>query len=264
MHAFFKDERRNIAMEHVKAFSRPVAVWVGFFNLLTCLLVLGGIYWILQIVSAELRGLMQTAPAAPQIARLAQWSGTALKFFWTALAPAALLFFIFLTFLTWAILRSVFKRRLRVAAAQRPAAAAAASKEDAARQSGDMNKRIFLHLIAVLQKEGRLLDFFSENLAQYNDSQIGAAVRSIHENCKKAIDKYLSPKAVLDQNEGDEISVSHDFDPNALKLVGNVTGRPPFQGVVRHRGWRALKIDMPMLSGQQDPWIIAPAEIEIR
>lgn len=251
-------------MENVKAFSRPVVIWVGFFNLLTCVLVVLGMYWLLQFVSVQLQNVIQTVQGNPQIDTLALWAGTALSVFWTYFASAVVAFFILQTFLTWLILRGIFKRRIRDAGEARPPVHSAAIKAAGdPKQSADMNRRIFLHLVTVLQKEGRLLDFFSENLAQYSDSQIGAAVRNIHENCKNALDKYLAPHAVLDQNEGDEISVDEDFDPNALKLVGNVTGQPPFKGIVRHRGWRAMKIDMPTLSGQQDPWIIAPAEIEI-
>src|SRR6056297_1639165 len=37
-------------------------------------------------------------------------------------------------------------------------------------------KKLYLHLLSVLQTEGRLLDFFNENLEDFNDAQIGAAV----------------------------------------------------------------------------------------
>jgi hypothetical protein len=86
----------------------------------------------------------------------------------------------------------------------------------------------------------------------------------IHEGCKKALDDVIAPGAILVQQEEEEIEVAADFDPNALKLVGNVTGRPPFKGIVRHRGWRARKLDLPSFSGSVDPEIIAPAEVEVR
>jgi hypothetical protein len=100
----------------------------------------------------------------------------------------------------------------------------------------EQDQRLFLYLLSLLQREGRLLDFFSENLDLYEDDQIGAAVRSIHQNCKKVIDKNLSPRPVVDSNEGEEITVEPNFDPNAIKLTGNVTGDPPFKGVLRHKG----------------------------
>lgn len=124
-------------------------------------------------------------------------------------------------------------------------------------------KQLFIHLLSVLQRDGRLMDFFSEELDQYEDDQIGAAVRSIHENCKKVIDKYLNAQSVIDEPEGEEITIEPGFDPNAIKLTGNVTGDPPFKGVVRHRGWKVKKLELPTLSGNRNPDILAPAEVEI-
>jgi hypothetical protein len=125
------------------------------------------------------------------------------------------------------------------------------------------DRRLFLHLLSVFQREGRLMDFFFEDLNLYEDSQIGAAVRSIHESCKKIVDRAISPESVIDEKEGDQITILQDFNPSAIKLTGNVTGEPPFKGIVRHRGWMAKRLEMPTLSSSQEPGIIAPAEIEI-
>ena len=127
----------------------------------------------------------------------------------------------------------------------------------------ETNKRFYLHLLSVLQRDGRLIDFFSEDLGTYEDAQIGAAVRSIQDNCKNSLKKYLNPKAVIDQNEGDSISVPAGFDPNSIKLTGNVSGEPPFQGTLRHKGWRASRLELPTLSTVNDPSILSPAEVEI-
>lgn len=126
------------------------------------------------------------------------------------------------------------------------------------------DQRLFLHLISLLQREGRLIDFFAEDLSAFDDAQIGAAVREIHATCRKIVEKSLSLKPVIDHIEGETVTVDADFDPGAVKLVGNVTGDPPFSGVLRHRGWQAGKTDVPTLSGSQDPGIIAPAEVEIQ
>lgn len=127
----------------------------------------------------------------------------------------------------------------------------------------ERQKRLFLHFISVLQREGRLLDFFAEELSVYDDEQIGAAVRSIQEDCKKSVNKYLSPVPVIDKEEGDVVEVQLGFDPNAIKLTGNVSGEPPFRGVLRHRGWKAAKNEVPKLSDVQDTSILAPAEVEV-
>jgi len=134
----------------------------------------------------------------------------------------------------------------------------------AEREAQEQNQqRLFLHLLSVLQREGRLVDFFSEDLNLYEDAQIGGAVRAIHENCKKVVSKSLTLEAVIDRSEGEEIRVEPGFDPDAIKLTGNVTGEPPFTGILRHKGWRTRKLELPALSGVQDARIIAPAEVEI-
>ncbi len=125
-------------------------------------------------------------------------------------------------------------------------------------------KRLFMHLFAVLQRQGRLMDFLQEDISRYEDGQIGAAVRSIHENCRKSVDRYLSPEPVMKQAEGERVEITTGFDQNAVKLVGNVVGQPPFTGVLRHRGWQVNTIRLPKLSDTEDPNIIAPAEIEIQ
>ncbi|WP_051327799.1 DUF2760 domain-containing protein [Desulfatirhabdium butyrativorans] len=127
----------------------------------------------------------------------------------------------------------------------------------------DIDKRLFLYLVGMLQREGRLLDFFNENLEDYEDAQIGAAVRNIHENCRKIVDRYLPLQPVVSQEEGEAITLQANFDAAAIKLVGQVGDHPPFTGVVRHRGWRVKKVVLPELSGNPDPDIIAAAEVEI-
>jgi hypothetical protein len=46
---------------------------------------------------------------------------------------------------------------------------------------------------------------------------------------------------------------------NAMSAAGS----KPAGGILRHKGWRAAKVDLPALSAKQDAAIIAPAEIEI-
>ena len=127
----------------------------------------------------------------------------------------------------------------------------------------DRKRRLFLHSLSILQRDGRLLDFFDEDLSLYDDEQIGAAVRSIQADCKKTIKKYIDAKPVLDAEEGEIVRIDPGFDIDAIKLVGNVSGEPPFEGVLKHRGWKAGKKEIPKLSDIQDSGIIIPAEVEI-
>jgi hypothetical protein len=164
----------------------------------------------------------------------------------------------------WLVLRSIAKN-----IAVPPISSPALKKTPHAAQPKDVIKpqhdqRLFLHLLTVFQKEGRLVDFFQEDLVLYEDEQIGAAVRSIHNSCQKILDKSLAMTAVIDDNEGEEITVEAGFNTEAIKLTGRVTGEPPFTGIVRHKGWRAQKVELPDLAAAKDPTIISPAEVEIK
>lgn len=128
----------------------------------------------------------------------------------------------------------------------------------------ERRQRLFLHILSVLQREGRLLDFFDQDLKQYSDEQIGAAVRSIQADCKQTVKKYIDPCPVVAGDEGDPITVEPGFDMNAVTLVGNVAGEPPFEGIIRHRGWKAGRKEIPRLADIQDSTVITPAEIEVK
>ena len=119
-------------------------------------------------------------------------------------------------------------------------------------------------MLAILQREGRLVDFLQEDLRPYTDDQIGAAVRSIHQGCQAALLEHVDLKPILEDAEGAEVTVPPDFDPKAIRLTGNVSGDPPFRGTLRHHGWRVVRLDLPQVTAPQElGWILAPAEVEI-
>lgn len=121
-----------------------------------------------------------------------------------------------------------------------------------------------LQTLVVLQRKGRLIDFLQEDLGEYDDAQIGAAVRSIHSGCKETLSKYIDLKPIFKDEEGKEVTVEQGFDSRAIQLTGNVKGNPPFKGILRHRGWRAVKVQIPQLTSQEEGNnVLAPAEIEI-
>lgn len=118
-----------------------------------------------------------------------------------------------------------------------------------------------LHLLSILQREGRLIDFIEEDLAGFSDAQIGAAARAVHEGCRKALHDALSLAPVRPEPEGAQVTLPPGFDPRAIRLTGNVVGDPPFNGVLRHHGWKADAVKLPALSG--DLTVLAPAEVEL-
>jgi hypothetical protein len=121
-----------------------------------------------------------------------------------------------------------------------------------------------LRVLAVLQRDGRLVDFLQEDIDAYTDAQIGAAVRDIHRGCRKALLEYLTIEPVLGAQEGEPVTIPPDFDPAAIRLSGNVSGAPPFRGVLKHHGWRVKSVQLPVLPGTRgDVAVLAPAEVEI-
>ena len=117
-------------------------------------------------------------------------------------------------------------------------------------------------LLAILQRDGRLVDFLMEDLTPYQDGQVGAAVRDVHRGCREALDKYASLAPVLDLEEGSTVNVDGDNEPARIKVVGNVAGAPPYRGILRHRGWEVARLALPPLPATGRT-VVAPAEVEV-
>ena len=120
-----------------------------------------------------------------------------------------------------------------------------------------------IRILAMLQRESRLIDFLMENISGASDEQVGAAMRDLQPKAQAVLKKYLTLGAVLPQNEGDTVEVPSGFDPSAIQLVGNVTGKPPFRGTLLHGGWRVSEIRLQKPPEGQDPMVLAPAEVEL-
>lgn len=120
-----------------------------------------------------------------------------------------------------------------------------------------------LRLLALLQREARFIDFISENIDDYDDAQVGAAVRQIHADCSKCLAERVRFERIFKEEEGETVTVAGGFDAAAIRLSGNVTGEPPFQGTLQHSGWRAVDVRLPVEVGDGDARVIQPAEVEV-
>ena len=120
-----------------------------------------------------------------------------------------------------------------------------------------------LQLLALLQREGRFVDFLEENVTAYSDAEIGGAARVVHEGCRKVIRDYLQIEPVRAEAEGARLTLAAGFDASAVRLTGNVVGQPPFTGALMHRGWRVTEIKLPKLAEGHDVRVLAPAEVEL-
>jgi hypothetical protein len=119
-----------------------------------------------------------------------------------------------------------------------------------------------VQILALLQRDGRLIDFLMEDLTPYQDAQIGAAVRDVHGGSRQALQRYFTLEPVLDDEEGRPVSVERGTDPARLKVTGNTAAAPPLRGTLRHRGWEATRVELPPLAASGRT-IVAPAEVEV-
>ena len=120
-----------------------------------------------------------------------------------------------------------------------------------------------VQMLALLQRDGRLIDFLEEDVSSYPDGQLGAAARTIHSSCRQVLDRYVKLEPILPSDEDHPVTVPAGFDPAAIKLVGNVSGVPPVRGLLRHRGWRVSQVTLPSLPHGLGRSIVAPAEVEV-
>ena len=120
-----------------------------------------------------------------------------------------------------------------------------------------------LHLLAILQRDGRLIDFLREDIKSFADADVGAAARLVHQGCKKALDACFVLEPVRSEEEGASVVVPVGFDAASISLAGNVKGEPPWRGTLTHAGYKATAVTLPERPAHVDGRIVAPAEIEL-
>jgi hypothetical protein len=117
-----------------------------------------------------------------------------------------------------------------------------------------------LVLLGVLQREGRLVDFVEQDIDAFSDAEVGAAARVVHAGCRKALRGACAVEPVRAEAEEAVVEVAA---LDGVKLTGSVGGKPPYRGVLRHRGWRVTKLDLPEPVDGHDAHVVAAAEIEV-
>jgi hypothetical protein len=120
-----------------------------------------------------------------------------------------------------------------------------------------------LAMLALLQREGRLVDFLRDSVDGADDADIGAAAREVHRGCRKVLDQVLTIEPVMPGAEEARVSVPKGFDPAEIRLIGEARGDAPYQGTLRHHGWRVVDAKLPTLTDGVDRTILAPAEVEL-
>ena len=166
-----------------------------------------------------------------------------------------------ITMLLWFAIQTIGKRFIEGATTEALPKEKAALPQQAPAPPSEASA---IQILSILQRKGRLIDFLQEDLSAYQDAQIGATVRSVHEGCKQALAEYVELEPIFTEEEGSPITVEPGFDAHAIRLTGNIVGDPPFKGALRHRGWRVVRVDLPKQTpAQQKQRIVAAAEVEV-
>ncbi len=149
------------------------------------------------------------------------------------------------------------KPRPAVAEAVKPAPAAATTKNQAEAE--------VLTLLGVFQEKGRLVDFLMEDITPYNDAQVGEVARTVHQGCKAALKEHFAVEPISTEAEGAAVTVPAGYAADEYRLMGNLSGEPPFTGKLVHKGWRATSVKLPRVIKPEDGRLpaIAPAQIEL-
>lgn len=154
-------------------------------------------------------------------------------------------------------------RSLGDGAAPPPATAALPSSAPPAKAPAPPPHDAALELLALLQREGRLLDFLEEDISGFTDADVGAAARVVHDGCRRALRDHVPLEPVRSEEEGATVTVEAGFDAQRTKLVGDVGAAFPQRGTLRHKGWRAVAVTLPVAVGDRDMRVLAPAEVEV-
>lgn len=120
-----------------------------------------------------------------------------------------------------------------------------------------------LALLALFQREGRLVDFLEQEIATFGDADVGAAARLVHEGCRKALRTHAKVEPMRPEEEGARVTLAAGYDARTVKLVGAAPGAPPLAGTLKHHGWRVRELHLPTAAPGHDPTIVAPAEVEL-
>jgi hypothetical protein len=120
--------------------------------------------------------------------------------------------------------------------------------------------------LATFQERGRLIDFLMDDITTYDDAQVGAAARVVHQGCKAALQEHFEIRPLREEGEGSSVTIAAGYPADEYRLIGKISGPGPFSGTLVHHGWKTDSVKLPRIV-RVDPDrlpTIAPAEIELK
>jgi Domain of unknown function (DUF2760) len=131
---------------------------------------------------------------------------------------------------------------------------------------GNRAEAEIVSFLAIFQERGRLIDFLMDDITTYDDAQVGAAARVVHQGCKAALQEHFRIGPIREESEGSSVTISAGYAADEYRLIGKLSGPGPFSGTLLHHGWKINSLNLPRLV-RADPErlpTIAPAEVELK
>ena len=116
-------------------------------------------------------------------------------------------------------------------------------------------------LLSLLQADGRFVDFLRQDVTAFDDSDVGAAARVVHEGCNKALKGRVELRSIFSEAEGAKVTIDGKTAAE-YKLTGQVKDGAR-GGTLKHRGWAVASLKLPSPTSDFDRSIIAKAEVEV-
>ncbi len=184
------------------------------------------------------------------------------------LVPAAAAYHQYLTFAALAVAVVLLLATLTGGAKVEPKAVVAEAAKPAPLPpvAANQAEAEVVAFLATLQEKGRLVDFLMDDIAAYDNAQVGAAARVVHQGCQAALREHFAIRPIRDENEGTGVTVAAGYPADEYRLVGKIGGEAPFTGTLVHRGWKTESVKLPRIvraGGDRLP-TIAPAEVELK
>ncbi|HEY5769795.1 MAG TPA: DUF2760 domain-containing protein [Terrimicrobium sp.] len=120
--------------------------------------------------------------------------------------------------------------------------------------------------VGLLQERGRLVDFLMEDVAPYDDKQVGAAARVVHQGCREVLHEHFKVTPISEAEEGSRITIPAGYEADEYRLMGRIGGEPPFTGTLLHKGWKTDSVKLPRILKASEKRLpsIAPAQVELK
>ncbi len=128
------------------------------------------------------------------------------------------------------------------------------------RDRGGSGRSDGITLLALLQKESRLIDLILEDMEGYSDEQIGGAARRVLRDARECLQTYVPIEPLVEGREGEVVRIPDTASPLRWRLLGDASAS---SGTLMHAGWIARKVQLPDWTGsQENSMIISPAEVD--